>query len=383
MILYHGGCAAIEHPDLKHSREHLDFGKGFYLFEDEDAAAYWAAARTGADRAVVSKYELDTSGLGVRRFDIEMLWLQFVGYSRGFDVRAKYITEGVDVFCGPTADDRLFSRMADHFVPPLFPTDTGNTVHYLSAANYRKQVAVTTEKALKGLTYLGCTELTSEECEACIRRGIKERGEANLAMEIAMRKAHGTIRITPDQVEELDLVDEPRHPHKKRLELVSDFDGSQEKENDAPIFYSTPEKSAGRMFMENLCYTMGAAFEAAYKDGAELIDFTEKVLRTDAFNNFRNDPTLFSQAPRYILEIMAEETADDPVKYGRPHKDYRFIERAEWVGFMLMYWQLHHGESGRQIADNYVVAELCRYFNPWTEYMPDDDIEEAKLRAAK
>ena len=31
MILYHASPFIIEHPDVSHSREHLDFGKGFYL----------------------------------------------------------------------------------------------------------------------------------------------------------------------------------------------------------------------------------------------------------------------------------------------------------------------------------------------------------------
>ena len=29
MILYHASPFIIEHPDVSHSREHLDFGKGF------------------------------------------------------------------------------------------------------------------------------------------------------------------------------------------------------------------------------------------------------------------------------------------------------------------------------------------------------------------
>ena len=31
MILYHASSQIIEQPDILHSREHLDFGKGFYL----------------------------------------------------------------------------------------------------------------------------------------------------------------------------------------------------------------------------------------------------------------------------------------------------------------------------------------------------------------
>lgn len=31
MRLYHASDRVIENPDVYHSREHLDFGKGFYL----------------------------------------------------------------------------------------------------------------------------------------------------------------------------------------------------------------------------------------------------------------------------------------------------------------------------------------------------------------
>ena len=31
MILYHTSYMVVEQPDLEHSRDYLDFGKGFYL----------------------------------------------------------------------------------------------------------------------------------------------------------------------------------------------------------------------------------------------------------------------------------------------------------------------------------------------------------------
>ncbi len=30
MILYHGSYVQVEMPDLEHSRENVDFGRGFY-----------------------------------------------------------------------------------------------------------------------------------------------------------------------------------------------------------------------------------------------------------------------------------------------------------------------------------------------------------------
>ena len=31
MKLYHSSTVKVENPDLEHSRDYLDFGKGFYL----------------------------------------------------------------------------------------------------------------------------------------------------------------------------------------------------------------------------------------------------------------------------------------------------------------------------------------------------------------
>ena len=42
MILLHGSTNIIEHPLVHVGREHLDFGRGFYLTNIEDQASGWA-----------------------------------------------------------------------------------------------------------------------------------------------------------------------------------------------------------------------------------------------------------------------------------------------------------------------------------------------------
>ena len=42
MILFHGSTNIIEHPLVHVGREHLDFGRGFYLTNIEDQASGWA-----------------------------------------------------------------------------------------------------------------------------------------------------------------------------------------------------------------------------------------------------------------------------------------------------------------------------------------------------
>ena len=41
MILYHGGSAAIDRPDLLHSRKAVDFGPGFYTTPIKTQAENW------------------------------------------------------------------------------------------------------------------------------------------------------------------------------------------------------------------------------------------------------------------------------------------------------------------------------------------------------
>ena len=38
MIVYHGSSEVINNPDVNHSKNYLDFGKGFYLTSFENQA---------------------------------------------------------------------------------------------------------------------------------------------------------------------------------------------------------------------------------------------------------------------------------------------------------------------------------------------------------
>lgn len=41
MILYHGSYLEIVKPDLKHSRDNVDFGRGFYTTPIYEQAEKW------------------------------------------------------------------------------------------------------------------------------------------------------------------------------------------------------------------------------------------------------------------------------------------------------------------------------------------------------
>lgn len=43
MIVYHGSSIEVAKPDIYHSRDNVDFGKGFYITSIKEQAAKWAA----------------------------------------------------------------------------------------------------------------------------------------------------------------------------------------------------------------------------------------------------------------------------------------------------------------------------------------------------
>ena len=63
MIVYHGGTAIIENPDVKFSKKYLDFGRGFYVTTYKEQAEKWAKRRSmrNREKAVVNKKLFDVS----------------------------------------------------------------------------------------------------------------------------------------------------------------------------------------------------------------------------------------------------------------------------------------------------------------------------------
>lgn len=110
MILYHGSNLPIEQIDLSLSKPNKDFGKGFYLSEDESQAQEMATFKSmllGGD-PIVTKFEFDErilsdSSLRIKVFhDYSEEWADFV-----FDNREGNSVETYDIVYGPIANDRI------------------------------------------------------------------------------------------------------------------------------------------------------------------------------------------------------------------------------------------------------------------------------------
>ena len=110
MILYHGSNMVIDRIDLEKSKPNKDFGRGFYLSENETQAkemAVFKSMQLGGE-PVVTKFEFDkdilnSSALHTRIFeDYSEEWADFL-----FSNREGLQTEKYDIVYGPIANDKI------------------------------------------------------------------------------------------------------------------------------------------------------------------------------------------------------------------------------------------------------------------------------------
>lgn len=82
MKLYHSSNVAVNHPDTAHSRDFLDFGKGFYLtsiYNQAESYAQRFIRRNQTAWLCSYEFECDFSEWKVLQFDAyDKDWLSFV-----------------------------------------------------------------------------------------------------------------------------------------------------------------------------------------------------------------------------------------------------------------------------------------------------------------
>lgn len=112
MIVYHGSSIEITKPDIYHSRENVDFGKGFYITPIKEQASKWATRfKRSHGKGIVSVYEFD---LGECRTNYSVLefegytdeWLDFIMTCRSMENN-----RNVDVVIGGVANDKVFNTI--------------------------------------------------------------------------------------------------------------------------------------------------------------------------------------------------------------------------------------------------------------------------------
>ena len=87
MILYHGSNTEIEQINLSKSKPYKDFGKGFYLSDNEDQAMNMAKQKviqTESGSETINRYEFDDTRLNDGSLKVKVFtsydeeWAEFI-----------------------------------------------------------------------------------------------------------------------------------------------------------------------------------------------------------------------------------------------------------------------------------------------------------------
>lgn len=155
MILYHGSNMVIDKIDLEMSKPNKDFGKGFYLSENESQAmemANFKSALLGGE-PIVTKFEfnelmMQSSNLRIKIFtDYSEEWADFVFANReGNDV------ELYDIVYGPIANDKVGLQIRKLKDGSIDKAEFLNRLKYMKGITY--QYYFGTEKSIQYLEKL-------------------------------------------------------------------------------------------------------------------------------------------------------------------------------------------------------------------------------------
>ncbi len=159
-LFYHGSNTIIQKPDLNHSRDNIDFNKGFYLTESIYQAHKWACQwRRNSTTSITNTYTIDFSNLNVKHFDLDLDWLEFVVANRK-RLNPPKTYEEYDIITGPIADDKLFDTIV-MYQDGLISAETA--IKIMTCMDYGEQTVLKTEKAINQTYFQSYKELKGLE----------------------------------------------------------------------------------------------------------------------------------------------------------------------------------------------------------------------------
>lgn len=210
MKLFHGSSVEIPKPLLGRGKPNNDYGRGFYCTEDIEMAREWAC-KGNEPPAFVNIYDFLTDGLSV--LDLSnpgytvLNWMAVLLANRTFDLDTEiamevrdYLlsnfmppVEDYDVVVGYRADDSYFNYAASFVNNTLSLQRLGEAMHL---GRLGIQVALRTERAFSGLTYMGAEEvLWSAYHPRYVMRDTAARGEWRDVVKRAGRAADDMFAI--------------------------------------------------------------------------------------------------------------------------------------------------------------------------------------------
>lgn len=184
LTLYHGSKAGIHGPIAPISREHCDFGKGFYMGTDRTQPLTLICNYPNAKIYTLS---VDLSNLKILDVEVGLDWALLVAYNRGKMESARNsqiynrfasLSKGCDMIIGYIANDRMFVVLDRFFNGEI--TDLA-LINSLSALKLGKQYVALTEKACKKIKIIEEQELSEKD-----RDKLKQESVANRSKGIAM-----------------------------------------------------------------------------------------------------------------------------------------------------------------------------------------------------
>ena len=155
MKLYHGSNIGIKDIDLNKSKPFKDFGKGFYLSDNETQAMDMAKFKSliSGGLPIVTMFEFDatgleSSGLEIKKFDsYSNEWLDFIIANREGRKADKY-----DFVYGPIADDKVGFQLRRYKDELIDKAELLERLKYMKGITF--QYFFGSKEAIKYLTVL-------------------------------------------------------------------------------------------------------------------------------------------------------------------------------------------------------------------------------------
>lgn len=160
MKLYHTSYCIIKKPDVLHSRDNLDFGKGFYLTTlYEQAKKYAMRFLLRKQKAYINEYILDDD---IHNFNIKIFksydeeWLDYVG-----KCRKGIQTDTYDIVEGGIANDKVFNTIDLYFSGAMSKDDA---LGRLAFEHPNHQLCILNQDVMNNhLHFINATEIKSGE----------------------------------------------------------------------------------------------------------------------------------------------------------------------------------------------------------------------------
>ncbi len=184
VTLYHGSKSGIHGAIAPISREHCDFGKGFYMGTDRKQPLTLIC---NYPKAKLYTLSVNLSDLKILDVEPGLDWALLVAYNRGKMETAKHSTiynriknlsKDCDMIVGYISNDRMFVVLDRFFNGEI--TDLA-LINSLSALKLGRQYVALTKKACQKIKILDEQELTRND-----REKLKQDSEANRSKGIAM-----------------------------------------------------------------------------------------------------------------------------------------------------------------------------------------------------